>query len=120
MRCRPFHGFGGLPAICRHNDRDVVERAQPGEVFNGVVGRSKLAVGHAGGLPDKLHVEVGVGDIGLHLLQRAAGQKAGCGGNKGDATAVCQTCADADHVLLGNADIDQAIGMLLLEAAEFR
>ena len=46
-----------------------VDGAQPGDVFDGVVGGAEFAVGHAGAHAAELDVAVGIGDVGLDLLE---------------------------------------------------
>ena len=50
-----------------------------------------------------------VGDVGLDLLERAAGEERRGAGDERDPPAVGQAGADADHVLLGDADVDQPL-----------
>ena len=75
----------------------------------------QLAVGHARALAAQDDVRVAVGDVGLDLLERAAGQERRGGRDERDQPAVGQAGADADQVLLGDADVDQAVGELLAE-----
>ena len=80
--------------------------------------RAELSVGHAGALPAQHDVDVAVGRVGLDLLERAAGQERRGGRDEGQQAAVGQAGADADEVLLGDADVDQPLGELLAEADE--
>ncbi len=82
------------------------------------MGRPELAVTDARRLADELHVGVGIGDVGLDLLERTSGEEARSGADERDLAAVGQAGADADHVLLGDADVDRALGPALAEAGE--
>jgi hypothetical protein len=83
-----------------------------------VVGGAKFAVRHSWAHAAELHVAIRVRHISFDLLQRSAGQEAGCGGHKGDPAAIGQSGGNANHVLLGNADIDQPIRKCHLERIE--
>ena len=63
-------------------------------------------------------MRLAVGDVGLDLLERAAGEERRGGADERDQPAVGQAGADADEVLLGDADVDQPVGELLAEADE--
>ena len=103
------NGRGRLDRIGRHDHRHVGDRARPREVFDGVMRRPKLAVRHAARNPAELHVVAAVREVGLDLLERAAGQKARGAAGERNLAGAGQTRADADHVLLGDADIDQPV-----------
>ena len=81
---------------------------------------AEFAIGDARRLADELHVGVGIGDVDLDLFERAGGEEAGRGADEGNLAAIGEPRADADHVLLGDADIDHALGKALLEAGELR
>jgi len=83
-----------------------------------MMGRPKLSIADAGRLPDELHVRVRIGHVGLDLLERAGGEEARGRAHKRDLAAIGETTADADHVLLGDADIDRPLRPPLPEAAE--
>ena len=59
-----------------------------------------------------------VGRVDLDLLHRSRGEEARGGGDEGDLAAVGQAGADADHVLLRDADVDEPVGEPLLERSE--
>ena len=84
-----------------------------------MVRRPQFAISHARGLPDEFDVEPGIDNVGLDLLQRAAGQKApGCR-NKGDAPAIGKARTNANHTLFGDANVDQPVWKFLLESTQF-
>jgi hypothetical protein len=83
-----------------------------------VVGGAEFAVRHSGAHATQLHVAVRVRHVSFDLFQRSCGQEAGCGRHEGNATTVGQPGRHADHVLLGNPDIDQPIRKGPLERIE--
>ncbi len=72
---RPAHRGARLRRIGRHDDRQPVDRPQPAQVLDRMVGRPELAVGHAGTHSAEHDRKAIVGDVDLDLLERAAGQK---------------------------------------------
>jgi hypothetical protein len=56
--------------------------------------------------------------IGLDLLGGAAAEERSGGADEGDQAGGGEARADADHVLLGDADVDQPVGVGGAEAAE--
>ena len=83
-----------------------------------MVGGAELAVRHARALSHEDQVVPRVGRVDLDLLHRPRGQEARGGGHEGDLAAVGQAGADADHVLLRDAHVDESLGELLLERPE--
>ena len=69
--------------------------------------RPELAVGHAARHAAELDVVTAVGEVRLDLLERAAGEEAGRAAGERDLAGTGEARADADHVLLGDADVDQ-------------
>src|SRR5947209_14518563 len=69
---------------------------------------------------DEFYVGVGVGDVGLDLLERAAREKRRGPADEGQQAAIRQPGADADHVLLGDADIDKPLRPPRFEGDELR
>ena len=114
----PAHGGGGLDRVGWHHDRDVVDGAQPGDVFDRVMGRAEFAVRHSWAHAAQLHVAVGVRHVCFDLFQRSCGQEAGCRRHKGNAAPIGESGGHANHVLLGNADIDQPVRECPLEGIE--
>ena len=68
---RVAHDLLGLLRIRGNNNGQIWNDARPGEVFNGVMGRTELAVSHTGGHATKLYVPFRVPKINLDLLHRA-------------------------------------------------
>ena len=58
-------------------------------------------------MSDQFYVEIGIGDVGFDLLQRAAGRKTGRGRREGHETAIRQSGVDTHHDLPGDVDVDQ-------------
>jgi len=83
-----------------------------------MMGRTELAIGHAGAHAAQHDMIAVIGDVGLHLLERAAGQEGRCAADERHEAAIRKAGGDADHVLLGDADIDEAVRERLLEAPE--
>ena len=115
---RPTHRFTRLLRVGRGHDNEVGDRAHPGEVLDRMVRRAELAVGETGAHGAEHGREVAVGDVGLDLLGCATGKEGTGGADEGQEPAIGQTGGDADHVLLGDADVDQTIRELLGEGAE--
>src|SRR4029450_10661230 len=63
-------------------------------------------------------VAIRIRAVGFDLFQRPRGQEAGCGRYKSNATAIGQPGGHANHVLLGDADVDQPIRKGSLERVE--
>jgi hypothetical protein len=120
MLRRPGDRRGGLDPVSRCDHRNIRQRPDPGEILDRVVGGAKLAIGHPRTDPDKLHVGPGIGNIGLDLLERAPGQERRGSADIRHLSAVRQAGAHADHVLFGDADIDQAIRKPVAEPDKLR
>src|SRR4029453_6590083 len=70
LGCRgPSHGGSGLDRVGWHDNDDVVDGAEPGDVLDRVVGGAELPVGDTGTHAAEFHVAVRVGDVCLDLLQ---------------------------------------------------
>ena len=109
-----------LDAVGGRDDRHIRQRPDPGEVLDRVVRRSELAIGHAGTDAAELHIGLRVGDVGLDLLERAAGEEARGAADERDLAAVGEPGAGADEVLLGDADVDQALREAIAETVQLR
>ncbi len=77
--------------------------AGPGQILDRVMGWAKLAIGHTAAHAAQFHVLVGIGEVGLDLFQAASGEERRRATHERNQTAVRQSRADADHVLLGDA-----------------
>ena len=71
------------------------------------MGRAQLTVSHAAAHATELDVGVRVGQVGLDLFERPPGQEGRRAADKGDQAAVGQSGTHADHVLLGDAHVDE-------------
>ena len=107
---RPFHRRRSLDPVRWSNDRHIRQGADPGEILDRMVGGAKFAIGHAGTDSNQLHIGLRIGHVRLDLFQRASGQEGGGGADEGDLATIGQARADADHVLFGDAYIDQTPG----------
>src|SRR5579863_3717768 len=85
-----------------------------------MMGGPKFSIADAGRLPDELHIGVLISHVRLDLLQSAGGKEARGRADERDLSAIGETSADADHVLLGDADVDGPLRPPLAEAAELR
>ena len=116
--CRPSHGRRGLRRIGRDDDSEARDGAHPRKILRRVVRGTEFAVGHSRALPAQDDVMVGVRHIDLDLLHGARGQEAGGRRDERDAPAGSKTRGYPDHGLLGDADVDEALGEALSEVAE--
>ena len=123
---RSLHGsrganrLGGFLRVRGNDDREIGNRTGPGQVLDGMVRRPELAVRQTARYAAELHIGSRIRDIDLNLLQRAAGEKAGRGANEGHLAAIRQARPDPYHVLLGDSDVQQALGEKLGEALQVR
>ena len=83
-----------------------------------MVRRTQLAVGHTAAHATEFDVGVRVGQVGLDLFERPPGQEGGRATDKGDQTAVGQSGAHPDHVLLGDAHVDEPDRVHLAELVQ--
>ena len=102
--------------IGRHDDAEPVDGPQPAQILDRVVRRPESTIGHARTYAAKHDREAVVGDVDLDLLERPTGQEGTSAADERYESAVGETRADADHVLFGDADIDEPFGEQLLEA----
>ena len=76
-------GSRGFDPIARCDHRQIGQRPKPSKVLDRVMGRPKLAIGHAGAHAAELHIGVRIRDVRFDLFECAPGQKARCGANEG-------------------------------------
>src|SRR5439155_24366350 len=69
--------------------------------------------------PAQLYICIGVSNVGLDLLERSCREKAGGGANERNLAPIGESGAHADHSLFSDTDIDETVGELALEAAQF-
>ena len=112
------HELGGLEAVARQIHAHVGNRAHGGDILRGVMAHAQGAVGHAARDADELDVGIGVRDVDLALLIRARGHKGRRRGGPGLLAARSHAGGDAHQVLLGNADLDGLLGILIKERRE--
>ena len=112
------HELGGLESIARQIHAHVGNRAHGGDILHGVMAHAKSAVGHATRDADELDVGVGVRNVDLALLIRARGHKGRRRGGPGLLAARGHTGGDTHQVLLGDADLNGLLGILIEERRE--
>ena len=112
---RPSDHRPGLVRIGGHDDGQVRDGAQPGQVFDGVVGGAEFTLGHPRALPAENNTCLAVCDVRLDLLQSATREEGSRSADEGDHPAVGETGADPDEVLLGDPDVDQPVREFLPE-----
>ena len=112
--------LGGLEAVARQIHAHVGDRAHGGDILRGVVAHTQGAVGHAARDADELDVGVGVRNVDLALLIRTRGHKGRRRGGPGLLAARSHAGGDAHQVLLGNADLNGLLGILIEERRERR
>ena len=114
------HELGGLEAVARQIHAHVGDRAHGGDILRGVVAHTQGAVGHAARDADELDVGVGVRNVDLALLIRTRGHKGRGRGGPGLLAARSHAGGDAHQVLLGDADLNGLLGILIEERRERR
>lgn len=115
---RPAQRGRGFDRVRRDDDGQPSDRAQPGDVLDRMMRRAEFSVRDAGTHPAEFHVRLRVRDVGLDLFERAPGEEAGCRRDERDPAAVRQPGRDADHVLLGDPDVDQPVRERLPETVQ--
>ena len=114
------HELGGLEAVARQIHAHVGNRAHSGDILRGVVAHTQGAVGHAARDADELDVGVGVRDVDFALLIRVRGHKGRRRGCPGFFAARSHAGSDTHQVLLGDADLNGLLGILIEERRERR
>ena len=114
------HELGGLEAVARQIHAHVGDRAHGSDILRGVVAHTQGAVGHAARDADELDVGVGVRNVDFALLIRTRGHKGRRRGGPGLLAARGHAGGDAHQVLLGNADLNGLLGILIEERRERR
>ncbi len=100
----------GLHGIGRGKHLQVAKSAGNGDVIGTVVSSTQRPVGKAGVQAEHFDVGFGVANIVLHLFIRAGKQERRGVGGKHRAAAQCHSRRHADHILLGDTDVDHPIG----------
>ena len=110
--------LGRLEAVARQVDAHVGDRAHGGDILRGMVAHAERAVGDAARDADELDVGVGVRHVDLGLLVGARGHERR--GARGPRLLAARGHAgrDANEVLLGDADLDGLLRILLEERGE--
>ena len=85
-------------------------RAHDGDVFLGVMRAPQRGIGDAAADADDRHGQILIAQVDANLLERAVDGKRGDAVGERRAAAQCQAGAQADHALLGHADVDELFG----------
>ena len=113
QRVASVHSSG----IAGRDDLHVRQRAGDRDVLLRMVGAAESRIDDAGAHADDGHRQVLVAEIVAHHLERPIERERRDRVGERLAALEREAGADADHALLGDADIDEALGILL---AEFR
>ena len=114
------HELGGLEAVARQIHAHVGDRTHGGDILRGMVAHTQGAVGHAARNADELDVGIGIRNVDLALLIRTRGHKGRRRGGPGLLAARSHAGGNAHQVLLGDADLDGLLGILIEERRERR
>ncbi len=109
----------GLDLVRRLDDGDVGQRADAGDVLEPHLAVAVLADRDARVRPHELHVRVGVGDRDADRLE-APDEEARERGGERHLARHGEPRRHADHVRLGDADVERAIRILLREGRRHR
>ena len=107
-------GFYGQPhfvTVAGANHSHAGDLPHQGQVFGALMGGAVLADGDAAVGADDLDVQMGIGDGVADLLVRAAGSEDGEGVGKGLQTGGSHARGNADHVILRDAAVEEALGI---------
>ena len=115
----PQHDCARLYGIRRHHHHQVRDHPRPCEVLDGVMGWAEFPVGHATRHAAQFHVVLRITEVNLHLLHGPSRQKTGSATTKWDHARACQSGTCANHVLLGDSDIYEAIGEFFTKPLQF-
>ncbi len=103
------HGPAKLHRIGGRNRDDARHGAEDGEILDSLVRFSCLAGEDAAIAPAELDVQPGLGHDDANLIQSPLGEKGGEGADPGDIADGGQPGSDADHVLLRDAHLQEAV-----------
>ena len=103
----------GLRRIGGNGDAERWQGAHQGQVFDAVSGHSILAGQDAGVGADELDVERRLGNQDAQLVVGAAGSEDAEGADERYLAGGGQAGGDADDVLLGGAEVKEAVGILV-------
>ena len=106
--CRQTDGGAGALIVGGHQDAHVGQCVHERDVLEHLVAAAVGAHGKAGVGGAHLDVELAVAHGVANLVVAAAGAEDGEGAREGDAAGERKARGDADHVGLGDTDIDQA------------
>src|SRR5699024_2492700 len=110
-----LHHLAGLHVVGGAHDGHAGDGAHESEVLAALVGSAVLAHGDTAVGGANLHVQVGIAHGVAHLLIGPPGGEHGEGGGKGHKAHGGQTGGHVDHVGLGDAAVEVALGERLLE-----
>ena len=84
-----------------------------GDLLQGLVGGSVRADRQTTVGPGQLDIQIGIADGGPYLVPGPPGQKDTVGGDERDLSGQRQASGHPQHVLLGDADIEESFGIFL-------
>ena len=108
----PARRLDAFLRVARRDDLHVGQRAGDRDVLLGVVRAAERGVDDAGAHADHRDGEVLVAQVVAHHLEGAVERERRDGVGEGLQAFQRQAGADADHALLGDADVDEAVGEL--------
>ncbi len=97
--------------VGRAHDGELGDRAHDAEVFEGVMAGAVEPHRHPGVMPDDAHRQAGIGAVGADLLAAEQRRERGERRRVGDEARRGHAGRDADHVLLGDAEVEEAVRM---------
>ena len=101
--------------VGRNLDDEAVERPHEGDILQRL-GRLAVRSGRQAGMGrGKFDIRFGLRDHDPELIETATRREYREATGEGDPATGCQASGDADQVLLANADVEPAIGVLLAE-----
>ena len=99
----------GFEIIGWGDDGYVVNSAQGGVIVQGVVGGAQSAIAHPRADPDNPDRLVGIGDVVFDLFEATGGDETRRRSGKHFLSGRGQAGRDTDHILFGNAELDNLI-----------
>src|SRR5712691_10060 len=117
------HGPGPQPrldGIAGRDHRHVRQRPHDGDILRGVMGDAEVAIREAAADRDHLHIRPVIADVVADLLQAPQRAEVGDRVREDDLAAQRHPDCEPDHVLLGDAGVDELVGVLVRELLDHR
>ena len=105
----------GRRLVGRDDHDEAGQRAGEGDVLDAHLRCAVFADRDAGVAADDLDVQVRIGDRHPQLVVGVAGDERGEAGDQARLARAGQAAGDADEVALGDADVEEPVGVLLAE-----